>query len=224
MLRVLLVEHQNVDVQVAVAQHLLGQGYDVDTVQEPDEVLLITRATWPDLIVLNVCGELPGAAEMCRLLDGTQLDIPRLIVHDGDQPKSLKADAYIEVPFTVRKLSFRIRKAVGRQTDRFARLGDIIVDRVKHNVKHGEIVAHMTPKEMRLLVFLMQFPGKPVTRGVLMKQVWDTDYVGDTRTLEVHIRWLRRKMEKNPKRPEHILTVRGTGYMFHVGRPATRSN
>ena len=214
MLRVLLVENEVGDEALSVAQSLATQGYQVDKFGDSQAASDFAVAEWPDLVVINICSDLPGVGEMCQTLDSMSLELPRLVVHDGDTPRHLGAEAYIAVPFTSRKLSFRIRKAMGDQSDRFCRLGDVIVDRVKRAVKHQDKVASLTPKELRLLSFLMMHPGSPLNRSLIMRNVWDTDYVGDTRTLEVHIRWLRQKLEHNPKRPEHIITVRGTGYMF----------
>ena len=216
MLRVLLVENAATDETASISQYLLAQGYRVDTIGDTLAASRFAIAEWPDLVVVNTCSQLSGVNEMCQTLDRVSLDLPRLIVHDGETPKHLAAEAYIALPFTLRKLSFRIKKAVGEHGDRFGRLGDIIVDRVKRVVKHQDQVAPLTPKELRLLSFLMMHPGAPLNRSLIMRNVWDTDYVGDTRTLEVHIRWLRQKVEHNPKRPEHIITVRGTGYMFRM--------
>ncbi len=83
-------------------------------------------------------------------------------------------------------------------------------------LQKGEEQIHLTPKECKLLALLMQNAGQVVSRKTLMQQVWDTDYLGDTRTLDVHICWLRRKMEKNPKRPKYIITRRGQGYLLKV--------
>jgi len=215
-LRVLLVENEVADEALLVEQSIVAQGYRVDVVGDPQAASKFAVAKWPDLVVINTCSQLSGVVEMCRALDSVSLDLPRLIVHDGDTPRHLAAEAYIAIPFTSRKLSFRIKKAIGEHGDRFNRLDDMIVDRVKRVVKHQDRVASLTPKELRLLSFLMMHPGVPLNRSLIMRNVWDTDYVGDTRTLEVHIRWLRQKVEHNPKRPEHILTVRGTGYMFRV--------
>ena len=84
------------------------------------------------------------------------------------------------------------------------------------SLKYGEKLIHLTPKECKLLAILIQNANKIVSRKALMKHVWDTDYLGDTRTLDVHICWLRQKVEHNPKLPQHILTKRGQGYTLKV--------
>jgi DNA-binding response OmpR family regulator len=216
LLRVLLVESDAADEEVLVAESFTSQGYLVERANDSGHARTYAAVAWPDLVVLNICSGLSEVEELCESLAENGLDLPRLVVHDGEAPRHLRAEAYIAVPFTARKLSFRIKRAIGDQMDRFTRVGDLIVDRVKRTVKSGDRVEPLTPKEMRLLLFLMTHPGTPLNRGFIMRHVWDTDYVGDTRTLEVHIRWLRKKVEDNPKRPAHILTVRRTGYKFQV--------
>jgi DNA-binding response OmpR family regulator len=93
-----------------------------------------------------------------------------------------------------------------------------VVDTLKHNVKSRGNVSHLTPKELALLGFLMKHADREVNRTEIMKEVWETEYMGDTRTIEVHIRWLRRKLEDDTKRPIRIVTVRRVGYRFQSPR------
>lgn len=214
MLLVLLVENETPAGSVAMGQGLAGQDCQVFPVSDLEVAADRAQTEWPDLVVINVASGLPDAKDLCRALDGTGLALPRLVVHSGDVPRHLGAQAYLEVPFTSRRLAFRIRKAIGDGHERFYRFGDIIVDRARRVVKHQDRIEDLTPKQMRLLTYLMSNGGSPVDRKLIMRNVWDTEYTGDTRTLEVHIRWLREKLELVPQRPEHIITVRRSGYMF----------
>ena len=214
MLLVLLVENETPAESAAMGQGLAGQDCRVHPVSDLNVAADRAQTEWPDLVVINVASGLRDAGELCRALDSTRLDLPRLVVHFGDIPRHLGAQAYLEVPFTARKLAFRIRKAIGDGHDRFFRLGDIVVDRARRVVKHQDRIEDLTPKQMRLLTYLMSNQGCAVDRKQIMRNVWDTEYTGDTRTLEVHIRWLREKLEFVPQRPEHIITVRRSGYMF----------
>ncbi len=214
-LMVLLVEGDRTDERQSMRQHLVGQGCVVKTVSDPLDATSIAYADWPDLIVVNTCSDLWNVSDVYSALERSNLDLPRLVVSDGEGGSPFRASAHLAAPFTTRRLAYRIKKAIGAQADRFLRAGDVCVDTLKRNVKCCGRVAHLTPKELGLLGHLIKNAGCAVSRSEIMKEVWETEYVGDTRTVEVHIRWLRRKIEEDPKRPRRILTVRGTGYRFH---------
>ena len=95
-------------------------------------------------------------------------------------------------------------------------VGDMILDLEKACLKKNGSLIHLTPKETKLMALLMQNVGKVVSRSELMQEVWNTEYLGDTRTLDVHICWLRQKIEDNPRIPERILTRRGQGYELRL--------
>jgi DNA-binding response OmpR family regulator len=169
-------------------------------------------ADWPDLIILNTCVEFVNLEDICRALDETRLDFPRLIVAHDETHNHVSGDIYLPMPCSSRKLSQRMKKAIGDQNGRFLRVGDIALDGLKRQVQRGGKSQHLTPKEFMLLELLMKNSGEVLNRRTIMKVVWDTDYLGDTRTLDVHIRWLREKLEDAPSQPEYIVTVRGVGY------------
>jgi len=106
------------------------------------------------------------------------------------------------------------RKA--QASSRVLAVGDLTLDVGARQVRTPRGTHHLTPKECRLLEVLMLHAGKILTRAVLMKEVWETDFLDDTRTLDVHVCWLRKKIEENSRRPRYIRTVRGTGYRFGV--------
>ena len=215
-MKALLVESETIDQEMSVKQLLLGHGLGVLTVTDPLLASSAAKAEWPNLVVANICGGLSDVGEMCLDLDGTRLDLPRLIVWDGAAHSCFPADAYLSVPFTTRQLSYRIKKAIGTQADRFVRAGDVCLDTLKRSVRRGDLVSHVRPKEMQLLGLLMEHSGEILSRGKIMKDVWETEYLGDTRTLEVHIHWLRRKVDEIHNSPRRIITVRGKGYFFHA--------
>jgi DNA-binding response OmpR family regulator len=212
-LKVLLVESESTDFH-SMESDLLGRGCEVAIAHTSLKAASIATADWPDLIVVNVCTGLLNVDEVFQALDETRLEFPRLIVFDDEAHRHLPADAYLPVPFTPRQLTHRINKALGTQSDRFLRVGDVTLDGSKRQVQRTGHRAHLTPKEFKLLRLLMQHAGEVLNRRTIMNEVWDTDYLGDTRTLDVHIRWLREKLEDNPSRPQYIVTVRGVGYRF----------
>ncbi len=213
-LKVLLIENETTDSN-SMRPGLLSRGYEV--VLAPDKLQATSLAVrdWPDLVVVNACTGALDLGEICQALDETQLEFPRLIVLPDEARNHLPADAHLSTPFTPNQLTHRIKKAMSVQGDRFVRVADVTLDGLKYRVQRGGRSAHLTPKEHKLLHLLMQHAGEVLNRRMIMNEVWETDYLGDTRTLDVHSRWLREKLEDNPSRPQYIVTVRGIGYRFH---------
>ena len=213
-LKVLLVEHETTDSD-SMRPGLLSRGYEVILAPDTLQATSAAASDWPDLVVVNACGGPLDVEELCRALDETQLEFPRLIVLPEVAHNHYPADAHLSTPFSPNQLTHRIKKAVSAQSNRFLRVADVTLDGLKYRVQRGGRSAHLTPKEHKLLHLLMQHAGEVLKRRMIMNEVWETDYLGDTRTLDVHIRWLREKLEDNPSRPQYIVTVRGIGYRFH---------
>ena len=119
-------------------------------------------------------------------------------------------------PFTSRKLLYRVRKVAATVINREISAGSLALDPDSRSFRKGEQTMHLRPKEAALLALFMCNPGKVLSRKEIMKKVWETDYMGDTRTLSVHVRWLRQKIEDDPSSPRFLRTVRGVGYRFKV--------
>ncbi len=212
-LKVLLVESESADSN-PLRPGLLSRGYEVTVAPTSLKAVSIATADWPDLIVVNACLGPLDVDEICRALDETRLEFPRLIVSDGEHPDHFPADVHLAVPFSPHQLAHRVKKAIGTQSDRFLRVADVTLDGVKHQMQRSGRTTHLTPKEFKLLHLLMRHVGEVLNRRTIMNEVWETDYLGDTRTLDVHIRWVREKLEDDPSRPQYIVTVRGIGYRF----------
>jgi len=148
-------------------------------------------------------------------IDQFNLKIPYVIVGDkNDLITEAGADIILVTPGKLQQLTQGIKKAMANQQDRFMRLPDFTLDCQHHQVLREGQVYDLTPKEFRLLYLLMSHPDEILSRKTIMQEVWETDYLGDTRTLDVHIRWIREKIEQNPGHPERLITIRGVGYRF----------
>jgi DNA-binding response OmpR family regulator len=137
-----------------------------------------------------------------------------LLLEVGHGMAGGQAEAFMTPPFTSRKLLHRLRKVAEALPSREICGGELRLDPVARTLHKGETRSRLRPKEAALLAFFMRNAGRVLTRREIMKGVWDTDYVGDTRTLNVHVRWLRLKIEKDPGNPQLLRTVRGVGFRF----------
>ncbi len=122
------------------------------------------------------------------------------------------AAGIVTKPVVGKKLVARVKVAIDAQPPRTLSAGKLSLDLQKHKLTRGSKTFSLTPKEFVLLKILMERVGQVISRKTLMKEVWETEYLGDTRTLDVHVRWVREKIEENPSKPQRLITVRGEGY------------
>lgn len=224
--RVLVVEDEEA-LLFTLAHNLRREGYSVMTASRGDDALKLAREQHPDLIVLDVM--LPGidGMQVCRLLRrDTQVPIIMLTAlgGEGDRVAGLDtgADDYMPKPFGMRELMARIRALLRRSGPRakpdlgptMIVSGDLQIDRDRREVRQGGNVVKLKPKEFELLLFFVQHPGRVFSREQILDEVWGYDFYGGPRTVDVHIRWLRQKIEDDPANPTRLRTVRGSGYLF----------
>jgi DNA-binding response OmpR family regulator len=146
-----------------------------------------------------------------------------LLLPEGDTAAAAsQADIVLVKPFTIRKVINRIKKLIAEPSTHILQVGDVQLNcRTRFARRGNEPPQKLTPKQAKLLETLMRRAGQVLTRRFLMKQVWQTDYMGDTRTLDVHIRWVREKIEPDPSKPTYVTTKRRVGYRFAApGRKA----
>jgi len=132
------------------------------------------------------------------------------------------ADAWVERPLSSRKFIGRVRKLLPEPQLKTLKAGDLVFDMEQRQVIRGDRQVRLTPKQAKLLEALMRHPNEVLSRRYLMKHVWNTDYLGDTRTLDVHIRWVREAIEEDPSNPTYVRTVRGVGYRFELSTSEPR--
>jgi len=206
--------------------NLRKEGYEVVTAVDGAEALDTARREKPELIILDIMLPKMSGFEVCRILR-KEMIVPILMLtakaEETDKIVGLEigADDYMTKPFNLRELLARVRAMLRRAKmiemqpgprEALLKVGDIEVDVARHKASKGATLLELTPKEFDLLAFLATNKGFVFSRDQLLEKVWGYDFAGDTRTVDVHIRWLRQKMETDPNNPKLLVTVRGTGY------------
>lgn len=225
---VLIVEDDQTLLSV-LEYNLAKEGYNVVTAADGVEALEAARRDKPDLIILDIMLPKMSGFEVCRILR-KEMTVPILMLtaREDEIDKvvglDLGADDYVTKPFSMRELLARVRAMLRRvemqapkpSGETLFKVGDIEVDIGCHTATKGGNVLNLTPKEFDLLAFLSKNKGLVFSRDHLLEKIWGYDYLGGTRTVDVHMRWLREKIEDNPGKPKYLVTVRGVGYRLEV--------
>jgi two-component system, OmpR family, response regulator RegX3 len=223
--RILLVEDE-ASLAESVRYNLEREGFVVSVAADGRRALERFRTDSPALVILDLMLPEMSGLDVCRLIrQESQVPIIMVTAKDSEADKvaglELGADDYVTKPFSVRELTSRVRAHLRRvrmqsplpPEDQLGG-GPVEMDVIRHEVRvDGESVA-FPPKEFELLEILLRRKGRLLTRDFLIGEVWGADYFGDTKTLDVHVKRIRRKIEEDPHRPSHLLTVRGLGYKF----------
>ncbi|MBI5649810.1 MAG: response regulator transcription factor [Chloroflexi bacterium] len=221
MLKLLLVEDDQT-LRETLAYNLAREDYQVIETGSGVTALDRARAHKPDLVVLDIMLPDLDGLTVCRALRH-EFDVPIVLLtaRSGEVDRIVGldsgADDYIVKPFALGELLARLRAVLRRgKRERLTKLasGDLALDIVGHRAWRGDQTLNLTPKEFDLLAELIRHTGAVLTRDLLLQRVWGFDFGGDTRTVDVHIRWLREKIETDPAKPKRIETVRGIGYRF----------
>jgi DNA-binding response OmpR family regulator len=230
--KILIVEDEPV-LQETLAYNLTRQGYLVESVGDGQLAVDTARRYRPDLILLDIM--LPGidGFEVCRLVR-QEMNVPILMLTARDDEidrvigLEIGADDYITKPFSMRELMARVKAHLRRmrmlrqETETLAespakeivRFDNLVLDLSRREVSCNEKVLTLKPKEYDLLLYFARHRGQALSREKILEDVWGWNYTGGSRTVDVHVRWLRAKIELDATQPKRIVTVRGAGYRF----------
>jgi DNA-binding response OmpR family regulator len=231
MARTILVVEDETTLRETLADALDAEGFRVVQAGDGRDALARFRADRPDLVLLDLMLPELSGVEVCRIIRAeSSVPIVMLTAKDSELDKvvglELGADDYVTKPFSLRELSARIRALFRRSEQGVAveappavvDLDKVQVDLAGHRLLRDGAALPIKPKAFELLAFLIRHPGQVFTRDQLLERVWGYDYAGETRTVDVHVHWLRSQVEDDPGSPRFIHTVRGVGYVFR--RPA----
>lgn len=204
---------------------LLNEEYKLATARTRREALARIDEEQPAVIVLDSPSVRFSRRRFCDTLHKADLDIPVLLLcPKGDKvDRSIGARAYLQKPFSKQKLLNRVSWLLPVPDGEVLQVGELAFDLKRRSVIRGDRESHLTPKQAHLLELFMRHPGEVLTREFLMQEVWETDYTEDTRTLDVHIHWVRKAIEEDTGSPNYLHTVRGVGYRFKVPKEAKRT-
>jgi DNA-binding response OmpR family regulator len=233
MAETILVVEDEISLQETLVYNLKKEGYSAEAVGDGRSAVEAARRLKPDLILLDVM--LPGmdGFEVARLMRREMSTaIVMLTARDDEIDRvvglEVGADDYVAKPFSMRELLARVKAQLRRTRlirEELARpasaspheqltLDDLVIDMTRREVTLDGSVLALKPKEYDLLLFLAEHKGQMLSREFILERVWGWDFIGDSRTVDVHVRWLRQKIESDPAHPVRIVTVRGGGYRF----------
>jgi len=235
MTRPILIVDDEAHIRELVAHYLTREGFTVEHAETGPLALDAFAKTQPSLVVLDIM--LPGMSgtEVCREIRKTSM-VPILMLTARDDEidrvvgLEVGADDYLTKPFSMRELLARVKAMLRRvrlireemsasdepaaAPHKILRFDSLVIDDSRHEVTLDNAVLTLKPKEYELLLYMAQHRGQVLSREQILERVWGWDYIGDSRTVDVHVRWLREKIEDSPTEPKRIVTVRGAGYRF----------
>ena len=232
MVEKILVVEDDSTLQETLAYNLERQGYEVETAEDGKTAVELAAVSNPDLVVLDIMLPVMDGFEVCRVLrKNSNVPILMLTARDDEIDRVLGlemgADDYLTKPFSMREFLARVKAQLRRV--RFDRedvdtqvpisseklvFENLTIDLSRHEISLDNEPINIKPKEFELMEFLARHRGQVLSRELILERVWGWDFTGGSRTVDVHIRWLREKIEENPAEPRRIITVRGAGYRF----------
>lgn len=197
---------------------LRKKGYTVETVPTGKAALEQLPDVDPDIVVIDAISLRSSGKRICQSIRSSFENLSILLIEHPDHPvpEEVGANVILQEPFTIRKLVNRINPLLPGKSDHVVEIGPICLDLDRKLVQSEDREARLTPRLTLLLKTLMKKHGEVLERERLFREVWNTEYTGDTRTLDVHISWLRNAIEEDPRNPRLLKTIRGVGYRLDV--------
>lgn len=221
--RILLIEGKRTD-HPSFAAGLTKKGYLVESVPNGAAALTHLETSNPALVVIDASSMRTNGKRICQSLHQQKNGLPVILVldKDSDRNDNYDANALLFLPFTMQKLVNRVKHLLPIQDTGGLRIGPLMLDVEQHRAILKDKQIQLTPRLVVLLKILMEHPGEVINREDMFRKAWETDYTGDTRSLDVHMSWLRQALEENPRHPEYIKTIRGVGYRLDIDGAGTQ--
>jgi len=221
--KILLIEGKSKSVR-SFRRELSDKGFRVTVVHSGRRAQDVLTTFQPDVVIMDASNYPSSGVRICKNIRMMTSKVPLIYIGAAGKPRpsSIRAHISLSHPFTIRKLVNRITQCLPSSDGLTLQAGPLTLYVEKRSLHKDQREHRLTPKQAHLLEVLMRHPGQLIMRSELMRKVWETDFMDDTRTLDVHIRWVREAVEENPSRPRFITTVRGKGYKFAVPDEARR--
>jgi DNA-binding response OmpR family regulator len=214
---ILLIEGKKTD-HPSYFSGLIKKGFQVDTAPSGSAALEHLSVKMPNLVLVDAASMRSNGRRICQAIRKNADGVPIVLMVDENftHPDKISADVVLIQPFTLQKLLNRIRPLLPIEQKDMLQVGDFRLDIEQRWLVVQNRQSRLTPRLVALIKTLMEHPGQLIERNDLFRMVWETDYAGDTRTLDVHISWLRQAFENDPRNPQYLKTVRGVGYRLDV--------
>lgn len=195
----------------------LQKRYDLTIVSNGKRAVELAAEQKPHIIILDAVSLRTPGDRICRTLRTALPELPLIHIHPGRKKRvNSPADVVLHPPFSSRKLINAVERLITLSDDKIIACGPFSLNLERRMLLGPRQETQLTPKVTQLMQVFMQHPDETLDRKTLMAQVWETDYMGDTRTLDVHVRWIRKAIEEDPGKPRYLKTVRGIGYCLQI--------
>lgn len=215
--KILLVEGKHSD-RPSFVSGLTKKGYQVESAPNGSAALLRLKDAMPNVVIVDAASMRTSGKRICQSLRSQYPNLPIVLILDenAENGEKVAADIVLHMPFTPQKLINRIKPLLPAKQANMLQIGPLQLDTQHRIVRCNNKQSRLTPRLVALLRIFMEHPGEVLEREALFCQVWETNYAGDMRTLDVHVSWLRQAIEEDPRRPVFLITLRGQGYRLDV--------
>jgi DNA-binding response OmpR family regulator len=221
--KILLIEGKGKNVR-SFRRELEEKGFQVAVVHSGRKAQDVLASFRPAVVIMDSSNYPSSGVRICKTIRLMASRVPLIYIAAAGKPppSSIRAHISLRHPFTIRKLVNRVNQCLPSSDGLTLHAGPLTLNVDKRSLHKNQREHRLTPKQAQLLEVLMRHPGQVLRRSELMRKVWETDFLDDTRTLDVHIRWVREAVEDNPSKPRFITTIRGKGYKFAIPDQAPR--